>query len=234
MANFTALPPPDLFLSERTLKYKLRELLLFHSPEEIYTSMRSLFQEDYTFYQNFFAVPARVPVQTQVPAPAQAQTHVPQVPAQVPVQVPVPAQAQVVVQAVPLAQFQVTQEDTKVTRIKPDTKIRIVKEVEPVKVAESTLTQSEREKKAQIKREQSEKVAEKNAALVQANIDPESLLTKANLKKWVETDGLTYTQIARDHVGLHADYIAGVAKSFNLQSPIAKKRAQIIAGKGGK
>lgn len=227
MANFTALPPPDLFLSERTLKYKLRELLLFHSPEEIYTSMRSLFQEDYTFYQNFFAVPARVPVQTQVPAPAQ-------VPLQVPVQVPVPAQAQVVVQAVPLAQFQVAQEDTKVTRIKPDTKIRIVKEVEPVKVAESTLTQSEREKKAQIKREQSEKVAEKNAALVQANIDPESLLTKANLKKWVETDGLTYTQIARDHVGLHADYIAGVAKSFNLQSPIAKKRAQIIAGKGGK
>jgi hypothetical protein len=219
MANFTALPPPDLFLSERTLKYKLRELLLFHSPEEIYTSMRSLFQEDYTFYQNFFAVPARVPVQTQVPAPAQ---------------VPVQAQAQVVVQAVPLAQFQVAQEDTKVTRIKPDTKIRIVKEVEPVKVSESTLTQSEREKKAQIKREQSEKVAEKNAALVQANIDPESLLTKANLKKWVETDGLNYTQIARDHVGLHADYIAGVAKSFNLQSPIAKKRAQIIAGKGGK
>jgi hypothetical protein len=219
MANFTALPPPDLFLSERTLKYKLRELLLFHSPEEIYTSMRSLFQEDYTFYQNFFAVPARVPAQTQAPAPAQ---------------VPVQAQAQVVVQALPLAQFQVAQEDTKVTRIKPDTKIRIVKEVEPVKVAESTLTQSEREKKAQIKREQSEKVAEKNAALLQANIDPESLLTKANLKKWVETDGLNYTQIARDHVGLHADYIAGVAKSFNLQSPIAKKRAQIIAGKGGK
>ena len=226
MANFTALPPPDLFLSERTLKYKLRELLLFHSPEEIYTSMRSLFQEDYTFYQNFFAVPARVPVQTQ------AQAQVPQVPIQVPVQIP--AQAQVVVQAVPLAQFQVTQEDTKVTRIKPDTKINIVKEVEPVKVSESTLTQSEREKKAQIKREQSEKVAEKNAALLQANIDPESLLTKANLKKWVETDGLNYTQIARDHVGLHADYIAGVAKSFNLQSPIAKKRAQIIAGKGGK
>jgi hypothetical protein len=188
--------------------------------------MRSLFQEDYTFYQNFFAVPARVPVQTQ------AQAQVPQVPIQVPVQIP--AQAQVVVQAVPLAQFQVTQEDTKVTRIKPDTKINIVKEVEPVKVSESTLTQSEREKKAQIKREQSEKVAEKNAALLQANIDPESLLTKANLKKWVETDGLNYTQIARDHVGLHADYIAGVAKSFNLQSPIAKKRAQIIAGKGGK
>ena len=221
MANFTALPPPDLFLSERTLKYKLRELLLFHSPEEIYTAMRSLFQEDYTFYQNFFAVPTRVPVQVPVQA-------------QVPVQPQAPVQAQVVVQAVPLAQFQVAQEDTKTTRIKPDTKIRIVKEVEPVKVTESTLSQSEREKKAQIKREQSEKVAEKNAALVQANIDPESLLTKANLKKWVETDGLNYTQIARDHVGLHADYIAGVAKSFNLQSPIAKKRAQIIAGKGGK
>lgn len=223
MANFTALPPPDLFLSERTLKYKLRELLLFHSPEEIYTSMRSLFQEDYTFYQNFFAVPVRVPAQTQ------AQTHVH---VQIPVQVPV--QAPVVVQALPLAQFQVSQEDTKTTRIKPDTKINIVKEVEPVKLTDSTLSQSEREKKAQIKREQSEKVAEKNATLVQANIDPESLLTKANLKKWVETDGLNYTQIARDHVGLHADYIAGVAKSFNLQSPIAKKRAQIIAGKGGK
>lgn len=230
MANFTTLPPPDIFLSERTLRYKLRELLLFHTPEEIHSTMRSMFQEDYTFYQTLFAVPARAPAQ----APVQPQVPVQ---SQVPAQSQVPVQPQLVVQAVPLAQFQVSQEEApKVARIKPDTKIRIVKQEEQpvVKATESSLTSSDREKKAQIKREQAEKVAEKNAELLNAKIDPESLLTKLNLKKWVEADGLNYTQIARNHVGLHADYIASVAKSFGLQSQIAKKRAQIIAGKGGK
>ena len=178
------------------LRYNLRFLLLSHSAEEIHTTLRSIFQEDYNFYKTLFA-----------PAPA-------------PVSVPAP---------IPLAQFQVEEPITSVTKLKSDTKIRIVKKTvpEPEAVPEA----NDRERKAQIKKEQAEKVAEKYAEIVSKGIDPENLLTKANLKKWIENDNLTYTQIARDHVGLSAENIASVAKSFGFQSPIAKKRAMIIASR---
>ena len=80
-------------------------------------------------------------------------------------------------------------------------------------------------------KEQNEKVEKKFQELQVKGIDSYSLLTKDNLKKWVDTDKLTYTQIARDHVGLPADEIATIAKGFGIQSHIAKKRAVIIAGR---
>jgi len=180
------------------LRYNLRFLLLSHSAEEIHTTLRSIFQEDYNFYKTLFA-PAPAPASVSVPAP------------------------------IPLAQFQVEEPITSVTKLKSDTKIRIVKKAVPE--PEAVPEVNDRERKAQIKKEQAEKVAEKHAEIVSKGIDPENLLTKANLKKWIETDNLTYTQIARDHVGLSAENIASVAKSFGFQSPIAKKRAMIIASR---
>ena len=186
------------------LRYNLRFLLLSHSAEEIHTTLRSIFQEDYNFYRTLFA-----PVPVPAPAPAQ---------------VPVPA-------PVPLAQFQVEEPITSVSKLKSDTKIRIVKKAVPEPEVVPVPEANDRERKAQIKKEQAEKVAEKNAEIVLKGVDPEKLLTKASLKKWIETDNLTYTQIARDHVGLSAEHIATVAKSFGFQSPIAKKRAMIIASR---
>jgi hypothetical protein len=90
---------------------------------------------------------------------------------------------------------------------------------------------TEKEKRALLKKEQADKVKEKNAELVAKGIEPASLLTKESLKKWVEDEVLTYAQIARDHVGLPADQIASLAKGYGFQSPIVKKRAMLFANR---
>lgn len=231
MANTNFLNPdlyaPPLTLAQppqqpaQSLRYKLRELLLTHSSEEIYTTLRALFHEDYAFYTTLF---------THAPAPAPA----PAVPA-------VPAGPSLpVVLAVPLSQFEVAQAEEPQLSTMRSAKIRIVKkepEVNPNTVeavvvepkAEAKTTEAER--KAQIKREQAQKVSEKYAELVAKKVAPQTLLTEENLRRWISAEGLTYTQIARDHVGLPAEQIAKVASGLGFQSPIAKRRADIIAGK---
>ena len=116
-------------------------------------------------------------------------------------------------------------------------KIRVVKKdtatptpkpkPEPVTVEVTT----EKEKRALLKKEQADKVKEKNSELVAKGIEPASLLTKESLKNWVEEEGLTYAQIAREHVGLPADQIASLAKGYGFQSPIVKRRAMLFANK---
>jgi len=71
----------------------------------------------------------------------------------------------------------------------------------------------------------------KSKELVSKGVDPETLLTKENLKKWIDIDCLTYAQIARDHVGLSALQVSNIAKGFGFKSIIAKKRAMIIASR---
>ena len=224
MANTNFLNP-DLYAPAQSLRYKLRELLLTHSSEEIYTTLRALFHEDYSFYATLF---------THAPTPAPAPAPAPAVPA-VPAGPPLP-----VVLAVPLSQFEVAQAEEPQLSTMRGAKIRIVKkepEVNPNTVeavvvepkAEAKTTEAER--KAQIKREQAQKVSEKYAELVAKKVAPQTLLTEENLRRWISAEGLTYTQIARDHVGLPAEQIAKVASGLGFQSPIAKRRADIIAGK---
>jgi hypothetical protein len=211
--NTTFYTPPEMFHTESTLRYKLRNLMLSHSPQEIYSTFRQMLEEDYTFLQTLFAQPepeqARAPVQPEPPAS-------------------VPATAA-------LAQEPVAESTLRPPKSRPDMKIRVVKKdtatpiptPKPVTVEVTT----EKEKRALIKKEQADKVKEKNAELVAKGIEPASLLTKESLKKWVEDEVLTYAQIARDHVGLPADQIASLAKGYGFQSPIVKKRAMLFANK---
>ena len=170
-----------------------------------------MLEEDYTFLQSLFAHPA----------PAQ------------------PPQDQAPQQASPASQEPVAESTLRPPKSRPDMKIRVVKKdtampmptpkpkAEPVTVEVTT----EKEKRALLKKEQADKVKEKNAELVGKGIEPASLLTKESLKKWVEEEGLTYAQIARDHVGLPADQIASLAKGYGFQSPVVKRRAMLFANK---
>ena len=204
--NTTFYTPPEMFHMESTLRYKLRNLMLSHTPQEIHSTFRQMLEEDYTFLQSLFA--------QREPAPPLA----PQPPA-------------------PVAQPQEppTESTLRPPKSRPDMKIRVVKKdtatatPKPKPIAVEVTT--EKEKRALIKKEQAEKVKEKYAELVNKGIEPASLLTKDSLKKWVEEEGLTYAQIARDHVGLPADQIASLAKGYGFQSPIVKKRAMLFANK---
>ena len=209
--NTTFYTPPEMFHTESTLRYKLRNLMLTHSPQEIYSTFRQMLEEDYTFLQSLFAPPS----------PAQ------------------PPQDQAPQKASPPSQEPVAESTLRPPKSRPDMKIRVVKKdtatpmptpkpkAEPVTVEVTT----EKEKRALLKKEQADKVKEKNAELVGKGIEPASLLTKESLKKWVEEEGLTYAQIARDHVGIPADQIASLAKGYGFQSPVVKRRAMLFANK---
>jgi hypothetical protein len=217
----TAYTSPEILEAAIPLRFKLKQILMYHSAQEVHTTLRQLFEEDYQFYQTLFHVP-----QPAVPPP------------------PPP----VVVEAVPLAQFQVpeTQEPplTTTTRISNNTRIRVVKreqEAPPAPAPEPTQDeeaqepkedslQSLAERKAAIKRDNAEKTQKKYQELVSKGITPKTLLTKENLEKWVK-DGLSYTQIARDHVGIDAEEIGAIARGFGIKSNIAMKRAVILANK---
>jgi hypothetical protein len=236
-ANANSENATSYIIPDTSLRHKLRVLMTQYSAEEIHLTLQQIFQDDYAFYQSLFVRPS---VQAQVQA--QGQTEVLPLPL-LPMQQQTPLTQ---VAAVPLTNAEAPILNS--SKIRPDTRIRIVKKPTaeaPTSDSVTVLIQSggvekedsisvvsgDREKKAQIKRDQAEKEAAKYKELISKGIDPESLLTKENLKKWIETDGLTYAQIARDHVGLSALQVSNMAKGFGLKSVIAKKRAMIMSSR---
>lgn len=207
--NTTFYTPPEMFHTESTLRYKLRNLMLSHSPQEIYSTFRQMLEEDYTFLQSLFALsPQQEPVRSNPEPPARPPTQ---------------------------SQEPIAESTLRPPKSRPDMKIRVVKKdtATPKPKAETIAVEvtTEKEKRALLKKEQADKVKEKYAELVGKGIEPASLLTKDSLKRWVEEEALTYAQIARDHVGLPADQIASLAKGYGFQSPIVKKRAMLFANK---
>lgn len=178
--------------------------------------MREMLQEEYAFLHNLFGQPP-----------------------------PPPPPQPTVVQAIPLTQIPLVQPEIITTaRVTNNTRIRVVKResVDPPsqplpppveedeEEVESPKDQSLHDRKAAIKRDNSEKTMKKYQELVSKGVTPKSLLNKENLEKWVK-EGLSYTQIARDHVGIDAEEIGVIAKGFGIKSIIAMKRAAIIAAK---
>lgn len=81
---------------------------------------------------------------------------------------------------------------------------------------------------------QKEQELKKKLELEESGVVPLSLLTKSNLEQWILKDSRTYAYIAREYVGLPEAVISETAKSFNIQSEVAKKRFQVIKGKKAK
>jgi len=82
-----------------------------------------------------------------------------------------------------------------------------------------------------IKKWQKEQEEAKKRELEAAGINPSSLLTKENLKKWVVDDKKTFAYVAREYVGLPDSMVASAAKSYGIQSENSKRRAMIAANK---
>ena len=58
--------------------------------------------------------------------------------------------------------------------------------------------------------------AAKRAALTAAGTNPRDKLTKENLEKWLG-EGKSYSQIAREEVGLRQEEVSAAAKKYNLK-----------------
>jgi hypothetical protein len=227
------------------LKHGLRSLIATYSMEAVYTSLTQVMKEDYEFLQKFYAAaPSLSASSGAVPAPTTVlkkkvakKSSTPLVPSSG-AEPSVPS----AVAAVAL------QEEEEAPRIRADTKVRVVKkptdpqdlpsaavtvaqpsvqpEAQPFVHAESGLRNPQEQKKWQ--KEQEDK---KMQDLRASGVNPASLLTEANLRKWVEDEKKTFAFIAREYVGLSDGVVAAEAKKYGLQSDTSKRRAMIAANK---
>jgi hypothetical protein len=58
-----------------------------------------------------------------------------------------------------------------------------------------------------------------------------TILTKENLKKWVEEEGQSYAWVAREKAGCPDTHVAATAQMMGIRSKITKKRGMILSGK---
>jgi len=64
-----------------------------------------------------------------------------------------------------------------------------------------------------------------------AGVQVFQILTKENLKKWIEDEGHTYAWVAREKAGCADTQVAATAQMMGIKSKISKKRGMIISGK---
>lgn len=230
-----------------TLKSNLRCLIATTSSEEVYNTLTQIFKEDYAFLQKLYGkleVPKKVTATIETPSfiPAGFPAPVvivappaPSPPAPAPA-APVPAPLEPVVQETP--------------KIRADTKVRIVKKpTSPTDLPPAVLapaapaaplvaavvhTESGFRDPKDIKKWQKEQEDAKAAELRAKGINPVSLLTEGNMRKWVVEEKKTFAAIAREYVGLSDTVIASEAKKYGLQSDVAKRRQAIVGAKKAK
>ena len=65
----------------------------------------------------------------------------------------------------------------------------------------------------------------------EAGIELSQVLTKENLKQWIEIEGHTYAWVAREKAGCKESQIAATAQMMGIKSRITKKKALIMAGR---
>jgi type IV secretory pathway VirB10-like protein len=212
--------------------------------EAVYTSLTQIMKEDYEFLQKFYSSNLATSSGDVAPAPTVA------APTTVVKKKVAKKSTPVAAVAVAAAAAPALQEEEEAPRIRADTKVRVVKkptdpqdlpaapapvtvaqpsvqpEAQPFVHAESGLRNPQEQKKWQ--KEQEDK---KMRDLRATGVNPASLLTEANLRKWVEEEKKTFAFIAREYVGLSDGVVAAEAKKYGLQSDTSKRRAMIAANK---
>ena len=202
-----------------TLQYDLRVIIASHGLENVYTALNEYMQHEYEFLTRLLNTPAvqqPQPVIQQQPTEHQQQsidailtpTKVKNVKITVKKSVPEPV----------LAELQPTPVEN--TMVQP---------------AQAQPAQSPNENKfrnpTEMKEFQRIAVEKKHAELQAQGVSSASILTKENLKKWVEDEGNTYAWVAREKAGVSESEVSTLAKSYGIISKISKKRGMIIAQK---
>jgi hypothetical protein len=61
-----------------------------------------------------------------------------------------------------------------------------------------------------------------------AGIDVSKILTKENLKQWIEQEGHTYAWVAREKAGCPDTQVAATAQMMGVKSKISKRRGMVM------
>ena len=144
--------------------------------------------------------------------------------------VEVQAPAAVVPAAPPVKVKKVRKERVKKNAPQPDVvneeSILEVNEIKEVVVTDKVYRDPKEMKEYQKKAEE-DKRKENEAAAIQLH----QILTKENLKQWVETEGRTYAWVAREKAGCPETQVAATAQMMGIKSKISKRRGILMGGK---
>ena len=204
-----------------SLVQDLRYLIAAHSLKGVHEALQELMAEEYAFLSSVFQKGAPPPAvaeentilepEAAAPAPAPLNqkklkiTVKKAVEAPAPVAAPVPAPVAAPVPAP--APVPANEEE----------------DGEPVQGYTGPVYTPQEKKKFQKDAE-----AKKHAELTAQGATLSSILTKENLKKWIEDEGHTYSWVAREKAGCPVAQVTAISKSFGIESKITKKQAMIM------
>ena len=209
------------------LKRSLRDLISRTSSAQVHKALTDIFNEEYAFLHKFFGdtkkVRKSVPAQDTSPVVSEEAVDASLAPA--PAAAPTPAPAPVPHRA---------------ERVRGDAKVIVMKEPPSPEDLLQTApqppvhTESGFRDPKDLKKWQKEQEEKKANELKAAGVNPLSILTEANLRKWVVDEKKTFSAIAREYIGLSDAIISVEAKKYGLQSETGKRRALIAASKSKK
>jgi hypothetical protein len=120
---------------------------------------------------------------------------------------------------------------TKVTEPKvdePTNTLVLNEEIKEVVVTNTTPAYRDPKEMKEFQKTEEEKKRKENEGL---GIELSQILTKENLKQWIEIEGHTYAWVAREKAGCKESQIAATAQMMGIKSRITKKKALIMAGR---
>ena len=193
------------------LEYTLKQLVAFYGYSTVHTKVHEMMKKEYEDLRRIFE---KQPVEKQNEAKPKAKVEQKQ-------------------EQVDEERNLMSMRDKKIKILKKETVTEVPSpqpSVPQPSVQENVSTAAAKE----AKQHQKELEVKKRQELEASGVVPESLLTEENLRKWILTEKRTFAYIARMYVGCPEAQVATVAKSFQIESEISKKRAEIIRGKKGR
>jgi hypothetical protein len=104
-------------------------------------------------------------------------------------------------------------------KVKEELKVKEeVKEEATVKVEEEVKKENKHRDPKEMKIWQKEQEDKKRKENEDKGINIKDLLTKENLKKWIEEEGRTYSYISREYVGCKDSEVSATAKAFGIEN----------------
>jgi hypothetical protein len=214
------------------LKRNLRELISKSSSAQVYKALADIFNEEYSFLHKFFvgAKDAKGGKEKKEKEKKDVSVEA----------TPVNTEEQ------PTSPSPTPSANAKPERMRADAKVIVMKkpadpedllDTHPLPQPQNDApihTQSGFREAKDIKKWQKEQEEKKAVELRAAGVNPVSLLTEANIRKWVVDEKKTFAAIAREYVGLSELVISTEAKKYGLQSETTKRRMMIAKAKGSK
>jgi len=217
-----------------SLDYDLRVLVVNHGFEAVHTLLLEMMRGDYAFLSRVFnAVPPPAPAPVPA-APVVAPVQLPAAPA------PAPASPKKVIKVTVRKANEIMPANSGPEPHEPhhephdpplqtpttDPALQLLSS--PTNMIEPLESKTKFRTPSELKAFQKEAEKKKRAELDAKGITADSLLTRENLKTWIEDEGKTYAWVAREMVGCAETQVSMIAKAYGIQSRISKKKGYLI------